>query len=109
MKVVKFGGSSMADAGQYRKIREILEADPARKIVVVSAAGKAIIFNTLLVLSKAARDTQGVQVIKHKNVSVISAEPYIEGTLPNQDTYRTKTVPIAGALYDSDVNQIKFS
>jgi len=40
MKVVKFGGSSMADAGQYRKIRDILMADPKRKIVVVSAAGK---------------------------------------------------------------------
>ena len=40
MKVVKFGGSSMADAGQYRKIRDILQADPQRKVVVVSAAGK---------------------------------------------------------------------
>ena len=40
MKVVKFGGSSMADAGQYRKIKAILDADPSRKIVVVSAAGK---------------------------------------------------------------------
>ena len=40
MKVVKFGGSSMADAGQYRKIRDILLADPQRKVVVVSAAGK---------------------------------------------------------------------
>ena len=40
MKVVKFGGSSMADAGQYRKIRDILLADPDRKVVVVSAAGK---------------------------------------------------------------------
>lgn len=40
MKVVKFGGSSMADAGQYRKIREILMADPDRRVVVVSAAGK---------------------------------------------------------------------
>ena len=40
MKVVKFGGSSMADAGQYRKIREILMADPERRVVVVSAAGK---------------------------------------------------------------------
>ena len=40
LKVTKFGGSSMADAGQYRKIREILQADPARRIVVVSAAGK---------------------------------------------------------------------
>ena len=40
LKVVKFGGSSMADAGQYRKIRDILLADPSRKVVVVSAAGK---------------------------------------------------------------------
>ena len=40
MKVVKFGGSSMADAGQYRKVRDILMADPERKIVVVSAPGK---------------------------------------------------------------------
>ena len=40
MKVVKFGGSSMADAGQYRKIRDILRADPERRVVVVSAAGK---------------------------------------------------------------------
>ena len=40
MKVVKFGGSSMADAGQYRKIRDILQADKERQVVVVSAAGK---------------------------------------------------------------------
>ena len=40
LKITKFGGSSMADAGQYRKIRDILLADPARRVVVVSAAGK---------------------------------------------------------------------
>ncbi len=40
MKVVKFGGSSMADAGQYRKVRDILMADSERKVVIVSAAGK---------------------------------------------------------------------
>ena len=40
LKVTKFGGSSMADAGQYRKVREILLADPARRVVIVSAAGK---------------------------------------------------------------------
>jgi len=40
LKVAKFGGSSMADAGQYRKVRDILLADPARRVVVVSAAGK---------------------------------------------------------------------
>ena len=40
LKVTKFGGSSMADAGQYKKVRDILLADPARRVVVVSAAGK---------------------------------------------------------------------
>ena len=30
----------MADAGQYRKVRDIVLADPSRKVVVVSAAGK---------------------------------------------------------------------
>lgn len=40
MKVLKFGGSSMADAGQYRKIKEIIQADPNRRVVVVSAPGK---------------------------------------------------------------------
>ena len=30
----------MADAGQYRKVRDILLADPDRRVVVVSAAGK---------------------------------------------------------------------
>ena len=40
LKVTKFGGSSMADAGQYRKVRDIVFADPERRVVVVSAAGK---------------------------------------------------------------------
>ena len=40
LKVAKFGGSSMADANQYRKVKSIISADPARQVVVVSAAGK---------------------------------------------------------------------
>ena len=40
LKVTKFGGSSMADAGQYRKVRDIILSDPDRRVVVVSAAGK---------------------------------------------------------------------
>ena len=30
----------MADAGQYRKVRDIILEDPTRRVVVVSAAGK---------------------------------------------------------------------
>lgn len=40
MKVCKFGGSSLADAGQIRKICAIVLSDPDRRIVVVSAPGK---------------------------------------------------------------------
>ncbi len=39
-KVVKFGGSSLADAGQFKKVKNIIESDAARNIVVVSALGK---------------------------------------------------------------------
>ena len=40
LKVLKFGGSSMADETQFAKVRSIVEADPSRRVVVVSAAGK---------------------------------------------------------------------
>ncbi|MBQ3216893.1 MAG: aspartate kinase [Oscillospiraceae bacterium] len=40
LKVLKFGGTSMADASQYKKIRDIVRSDPTRRVVVVSAAGK---------------------------------------------------------------------
>ena len=41
IKITKFGGSSVANAEQFRKVKAIIEADPSRRFVVVSAAGKA--------------------------------------------------------------------
>ncbi len=38
--VAKFGGSSVADAAQIRKLAAIVGADPRRRFVVVSAPGK---------------------------------------------------------------------
>ena len=40
LKVLKFGGSSMADEKQFAKVRDIVRADDSRRVVVVSAAGK---------------------------------------------------------------------
>ena len=40
VKVTKFGGSSVADAIQLNKMKDIILADPDRKYVVVSAPGK---------------------------------------------------------------------
>ena len=39
-KVVKFGGSSLASAGQFQKVGNIIRADEERKYVVPSAPGK---------------------------------------------------------------------
>ncbi len=40
IKVVKFGGSSLADANQFRRVAAIVKADPDRRFVVASAPGK---------------------------------------------------------------------
>lgn len=40
VKVVKFGGTSLADAAQFRKVAAIIQADPQRRYVVASAPGK---------------------------------------------------------------------
>ena len=38
--VVKFGGSSLASAEQFKKVADIIHADPHRRFVVPSAPGK---------------------------------------------------------------------
>ena len=38
--VSKFGGSSLADAAQFRKVKEIVRQNPNRKFIVPSAPGK---------------------------------------------------------------------
>ncbi len=40
VKVVKFGGSSLADAEHFRQVASIIKADPSRRYVVPSAPGK---------------------------------------------------------------------
>ena len=39
-KVVKFGGSSLADAHQFSKVADIIHADESRVFVIPSAPGK---------------------------------------------------------------------
>lgn len=38
--VAKFGGTSLADAGQFARVRDIVLKDPSRRYIVVSAPGK---------------------------------------------------------------------
>ena len=40
VKVLKFGGSSLADAEHFRQVSEIIKSDPSRRYIVASAPGK---------------------------------------------------------------------
>lgn len=78
------------------------------EFMLSSDAGKVVIFNTVLILPKAARDTQGVQVMRLTRAKLRSAVKYKDGMIKDADSYRTKAVPVAGTLYDEDVDQLKF-
>lgn len=78
------------------------------EFMLSSNAGKVMIFNTVLILPKAARDTQGVQVMRLTRAKLRSAVKYKDGMIKDADSYRTKAVPVAGTLYDEDVDQLKF-
>lgn len=82
--------------------------DGDQEFMLSSDAGKVMIFNTVLILPKAARDTQGVQVMRLTRAKLRSAVKYKDGMIKDADSYRTKTVPVAGTLYDEDVDQLKF-
>ena len=41
IKVVKFGGSSLADSVHFKKVKNILESNPERKYIIPSAPGKS--------------------------------------------------------------------
>lgn len=78
------------------------------EFMLSSDAGKVMIFNTVLILPKAARNTQGVQVMRLTRAKLRSAVKYKDGMIKDADSYRTKTVPVAGTLYDEDTDQLKF-
>lgn len=78
------------------------------EFMLSSDAGKVMIFNTVLILPKAARDTQGVQVMRLTRAKLRSAVKYKDGMIKDADSFRTKTVPVAGTLYDEDTDQLKF-
>ncbi len=79
IKVAKFGGSSVADAAQFKKVKNIVESDPSRRYVVVSAPGKRYgednKITDLLYLSKAHLEhnvpfDQVYQVICDRYISI---------------------------------------
>ena len=46
LKVLKFGGTSLADADHFRQVAEIIKSDPSRRYIVASAPGKRNVNDT---------------------------------------------------------------
>ncbi len=70
MKVVKFGGSSVASAAQIRKVADVVLADAERRVVVVSAPGKrnaqdAKVTDLLIALARAGLSRSGIDDCLH--------------------------------------------
>lgn len=83
MKVTKFGGSSVANSEQIRKVGSIIKDDPERKIIIVSAPGK--------------RDKEDVKVtdlLIQLAESVLNKEDYTE----NLQTVLNRFSEISGEL-----------
>ena len=81
IKVVKFGGSSLASATQFAKVGNIIKADPERKFVVPSAPGKRNSKDTKVTdmlyacydLAEAEKDfTKELKKIKERYESIIN-------------------------------------
>ena len=75
--------------------------------VLKSSAGKALVFNTALVLPKAARDTQGVQVMRLTKAELAGAYPAENSGVKDIEALRIKNIPSAGTATDQDIDQIR--
>lgn len=82
-----------------------------KDVLLRTTSGHALVFNTGMILPKATRDSQGVQVVTlRKNALLVSAE-IVEGEqLTELSKYRAKSVPSAGkpAKELGETNQLKF-
>ena len=78
-------------------------------ILLRSSSGHTLMFNTALLLPKATRDSQGVQVMNLRKKAILaSASTVSDDERDNLEKYRSKSVPAAGkpAKELGDTNQL---
>lgn len=75
-KVVKFGGSSLADAKQFKKVADIIHADPERVYVVPSAPGKRF-----------SDDTKVTDLLYQCYERVLTGEDFAKAFAPIRERY----------------------
>lgn len=90
---------------------EILAIGEGAEVMMRSTNGRAIIFNTGMILPKATRNTQGVQVMTLKAKSDVESAYILSPEKAKElSKYRTKTLPAAGPFAKDieDPDQVTF-
>lgn len=86
----------------------MFKVDGDADFILQSDAGKLLIFSTMLVLPKASRDTQGVQVMRLTRAELESVQLFTEGAVKHPEQYVTKTIPVAGTAVKFNLDQLEF-
>ncbi len=82
-----------------------------KDVLLRTTSGHALVFNTGMILPKATRDSQGVQVVTLRKNALLASAEIVEGEqLTELSKYRAKSVPSAGkpAKELGKTNQLKF-
>lgn len=71
--VAKFGGTSLSGGEQFRRVRAIIEKDPRRRYIVVSAPGKRYAEDEKItdLLYRAARERTYPYLVEEDRKSVV--------------------------------------
>lgn len=80
-------------------------------ILLTTSNGRAVVFNTGMILPKTTRDTIGVQVVTLKaKAEVVGAQTVPEEKKSDYSKYYVKTIPAAGSLAKdiADADQLSF-
>jgi len=79
------------------RLVNVLFIDSDIDLAAYSSIGKVLVFNTALINSKSARDSQGVQVLKEKKGSrMIDVKTIKDSNLFDPEYYRVNTIPAIG-------------
>ena len=85
--------SDKSPVAVFRQIAEDTE------LVIVSSAGRMLLFSTGSISPKTTKDTAGVAVMTlKKGQRVLEVRDYVKGMFQKPYRYRTKNLPAAGAL-----------
>lgn len=82
-----------------------------KDVLLRTTSGHALVFNTGMILPKATRDSQGVQVVTLRKNALLASAEIVEGEqLTELSKYHAKSVPSAGkpAKELGETNQLKF-